>query len=81
MHKDRSLFFLQFFAKKRKKLLQIRLILPMGTQKRDFIGCLKEELREWFGHSDVSTTSNIDTHLGFRSRIASAKAILGVYPG
>lgn len=39
-----------------------------------------KEIQEWLGHSDISTTSNIYTHLNFNSKIASAKAILGVYP-
>ena len=39
-----------------------------------------KEIQEWLGHSDISTTSNIYTHLNFNSKIASANAILGVYP-
>jgi len=38
------------------------------------------EIQEWLGHSDISTTSNIYTHLDFSSKVASANAILGVYP-
>ena len=33
------------------------------------------------GHSDISTTSNIYTHLDFDSKINSANAILGVLNG
>lgn len=32
----------------------------------------------WLGHSDISTTSNIYTHLDFDSKLDSANAILGV---
>jgi integrase len=39
-----------------------------------------KEIREWLGHSDISTTSNIYTHMDFNSKIASANAIMGVYP-
>ncbi|NLI92946.1 MAG: hypothetical protein GX434_12355 [Peptococcaceae bacterium] len=37
-------------------------------------------LLEWLGHSDISTTSNIYTHLNFNSKVASANAIIGIYP-
>jgi hypothetical protein len=39
-----------------------------------------KEIQEWLGHSDISTTSNIYTHLDFSSKIASANAIIGIYP-
>ena len=44
-------------------------------------GVSLKEIQEWLGHSDISTTSNIFTHLDFSSKVASANAILGVYPG
>ncbi len=39
-----------------------------------------KEIQEWLVHSDISTTSNIYTHLDFSSKVASANAIIGVYP-
>ena len=39
-----------------------------------------KELREWLGHSNISTTANIYTHLDYSSKIASANAILSNYP-
>jgi hypothetical protein len=39
-----------------------------------------KEIQEWLGHSYISTTSNIYTHLDFTSKVASANAIIGIYP-
>ena len=43
-------------------------------------GVSLKEIQEWFGHSDISTISNIYTHLNFTSKVASGSAIFGVYP-
>ena len=34
----------------------------------------------WLGHSDISTTMNIYTHLDVDSKVASANAIIGIFP-
>ncbi|WP_456298187.1 hypothetical protein [Blautia producta] len=39
-----------------------------------------KQIQEWMGHSDISTTSNIYTHLDFNSKVSSAEAILPIFP-
>lgn len=43
-------------------------------------GVSLKEIQEWLGHSNISTTANIYTHLDYSSKVASANAILSVYP-
>lgn len=38
-------------------------------------GVSLKQIQEWLGHSNISTTSNIYTHLDFTSKISSASAI------
>ena len=40
-----------------------------------------KDIQEWLGHSDISTTLNIYTHLDYRSKVSSANAIIGILPG
>ena len=39
-----------------------------------------KEIQEWLGHSDISTTSNICTHLDFSSKVSYANAIVSIFP-
>jgi integrase len=37
-----------------------------------------KQIQEWLGHSDISTTANIYSHLDYRSKVTSANVIDGV---
>ena len=41
-------------------------------------GVALKDIQEWLGHSDISTTSNVYTHLDYSSKVASANAILSL---
>ena len=43
-------------------------------------GVSLKDIQAWLGHSNISTTSNIYTHLDFDSKVSSANAIIGVFP-
>ena len=43
-------------------------------------GVSMKEIQEWLGHSQLSTTSDIYTHLDFKSKISSANAIIKFFP-
>lgn len=38
-------------------------------------------IQEWLGHSNISTTMNIYTHLNYKNKVTSANAIIGLLPG
>ena len=46
------------------------------------IGCVGTALKlyDQLGHSDISTTSNIYTHLDFSSKVSSDNAIVSIFP-
>ena len=43
-------------------------------------GVPMKQIQEWLGHSDISATSNIYTHLDFSSKVSSANAIVSIFP-
>ena len=40
-------------------------------------GVPMKQIQEWLGHSDISTTANIYSHLDFTSKITSANVMNG----
>ena len=38
-------------------------------------------IQEWLGHSNISTTLNIYTHLDYQNKVSSANAIIGILSG
>ena len=38
-------------------------------------------IQEWLGHSNISTTLNLYTHLDYKNKVNSANAIIGILPG
>ena len=65
------------------RVIRFVLIIPYGHSCASLLyanGVSLKDIQEWLGHSDISTTSNIYTHLDFSSKVASANAIIGVYP-
>ena len=68
------------------KAKKIDLILTKSISRfaRNVVDCLTnirlKDIREWLGHSDISTTSNIYTHLDFSSKVSSANAIVSIFP-
>lgn len=41
-------------------------------------GVSLKEIQEWLGHSNISTTANIYTHMDFNKKLSSANAIIGL---
>lgn len=41
-------------------------------------GVSPKEMQEWLGHSNISTTANIYTHMDFNKKISSANAIISL---
>lgn len=41
-------------------------------------GVSLKEIQEWLGHSNISTTANIYTHMDYNQKISSANAIIGI---
>ena len=39
-----------------------------------------KQIQAWLGHSDITTTTSIYTHMEFESKENSAKAIMKIYP-
>ena len=37
-------------------------------------------IQEWMGHSSISTTANIYTHLNYRTKLVSAQALISIVP-
>ena len=65
--------------------IQLKRAAQAGTLDRDAIQALmqqekpnqQEQIQEWLGHSDISTTSNIYAHLDYSSKVLSASTMEG----
>ena len=67
--------FLNFFEERGLKLYPSSSLVPDDPSLLLANDVPMKQIQEWLGHSDISTTANIYSHLDYKSKLTSANVM------